>query len=172
MHSGVAVHTGRRAEGVQAMVGEFIRRNIAADRYGSGGLGQEVAHHVAYPLRRQREVPLSVQKRRHLAVVTVSGQLRQLRVGLQHGPEAFTVDLRGAIGFSSFGVLLYYFVANLAAFTQPADRRRFPRALQILGAAGCLVLAATLPWQTILAGGAVFLAGIAYRLVRARQQEG
>src|SRR5690606_30027608 len=26
-----------------------------------------------------------------------------------------TVDLRGAIGFSSFGVLLYYLVANLAA---------------------------------------------------------
>ena len=30
------------------------------------------------------------------------------------------VDLRGAIGFSSFGVLLYYFVANAAAFSQPA----------------------------------------------------
>jgi basic amino acid/polyamine antiporter, APA family len=78
------------------------------------------------------------------------------------------VDLRGAIGFSSFGVLLYYFVANLAAFTQPVDRRRFPRALQILGAAGCLVLVATLPWQAILAGCAVFLVGIAYRLVLAR----
>jgi APA family basic amino acid/polyamine antiporter len=83
-----------------------------------------------------------------------------------------TVDLRGAIGFSSFGVLLYYLVANLAAFTQPADRRRFPRALQLLGAAGCLVLVATLPWPAILAGGAVFLAGIAYRLLWARQQAG
>jgi len=28
-------------------------------------------------------------------------------------------DLRGAIGFSSFGVLIYYLVANIAAFTQP-----------------------------------------------------
>ena len=28
-------------------------------------------------------------------------------------------DLRGAIGFSSFGVLLYYLVANVAAYTQP-----------------------------------------------------
>ncbi len=27
-------------------------------------------------------------------------------------------DLRGAIGFSSFGVLLYYFIANIAAFTR------------------------------------------------------
>ena len=32
-------------------------------------------------------------------------------------------DLRGAIGFSSFGVLLYYAVANASAFTQTgADR--------------------------------------------------
>ncbi len=45
-----------------------------------------------------------------------------------------TVDLRGAIGFSSFGVLLYYMVANLAALTQPPQHRRFPRPLQVLGA--------------------------------------
>ena len=35
-----------------------------------------------------------------------------------------TVDLRGAIGFSSFGVLLYYVVANASAFTQPREHRR------------------------------------------------
>ena len=28
-------------------------------------------------------------------------------------------DLRGVIGFSSFGVLIYYAIANAAAFTQP-----------------------------------------------------
>jgi APA family basic amino acid/polyamine antiporter len=36
------------------------------------------------------------------------------------------VDVRGAIAFSSFGVLLYYAVANLAAFTQPRANRRYP----------------------------------------------
>ncbi|PVZ14765.1 APC family permease [Actinomycetospora cinnamomea] len=77
-----------------------------------------------------------------------------------------TTDLRGAIGFSSFGVLLYYLVANLSAFTQPPDQRRFPRWLQVLGAAGCLLLVATLPWQAVLAGLAVFAVGIAYRLAR------
>ena len=65
-----------------------------------------------------------------------------------------TVDLRGAIGFSSFGVLLYYVVANLAAFTQPAERRRWPRALQVAGAAGCLLLVATLPWTAVATGAA------------------
>ena len=65
-------------------------------------------------------------------------------------------------------MLLYYFVANLAAFTQPADRRRWPRALQVLGAAGCLVLVATLPWTSVAAGAAVLAAGALYRAVRLR----
>jgi len=37
-----------------------------------------------------------------------------------------TLDLRGLIGFSSFAVLIYYAIANAAAFTQPADQRRWP----------------------------------------------
>ena len=54
------------------------------------------------------------------------------------GVLVLTADLRGVIGFSSFGVLLYYAIANAAAFTQPADQRRWPRWLNVLGAAGCL----------------------------------
>jgi len=77
-----------------------------------------------------------------------------------------TVDLRGAIGFSSFGVLLYYLIANLSAVTQPAEHRRFPRWLQVLGAAGCVLLVATLPGQAIVAGLAVFAVGAGYRAVR------
>jgi APA family basic amino acid/polyamine antiporter len=79
-----------------------------------------------------------------------------------------TVDLRGAIGFSSFGVLLYYVVANLAAFSQSPDRRRWPRALQVVGAAGCLVLVVTLPWTAVVSGAAVFAVGALYRAVRLR----
>ncbi len=76
-----------------------------------------------------------------------------------------TVDLREAIGFSSFGVLLYYLVANIAAFTQTVPHRRWPRVLQVLGAVGCLVLTATLPWQSIAAGVAVLVAGVALRVL-------
>jgi APA family basic amino acid/polyamine antiporter len=78
------------------------------------------------------------------------------------------VDLRGAIGFSSFGVLLYYLVANLAAYTQDREQRLFPRALQVLGAAGCAVLVVTLPWTSVAAGVAVFAVGVLYRLWRRR----
>jgi APA family basic amino acid/polyamine antiporter len=83
-----------------------------------------------------------------------------------------TVDLRGAIGFSSFGVLLYYFVANLAAFTQPADRRRWPRLFQVAGAAGCLLLVATLPWPAVAAGTGIFALGVLYRAARLRRRRG
>ncbi|WP_433286895.1 APC family permease [Pseudonocardia sp. CA-142604] len=77
-----------------------------------------------------------------------------------------TIDLRGAIGFSSFGVLLYYLVANTAAFTQAPSHRRFPRWLQVLGALGCLLLVATLPWQAVAVGTGVFVLGVAYRGLR------
>ena len=77
-------------------------------------------------------------------------------------------DLRGAIGFSSFGVLLYYLIANASAFRQSADVRRYPRWLQVLGAVGCLVLVSTLPVVASLVGTAVVLIGIGYRMLRLR----
>lgn len=76
-----------------------------------------------------------------------------------------TIDLRGVIGFSSFGVLIYYGIANAAAFTQPAADRRWPRWLNLLGVIGCLVLVATLPWQSVLAGLIMFAIGLLGRLV-------
>ncbi|WP_426320365.1 APC family permease [Microbacterium sp. E-13] len=78
------------------------------------------------------------------------------------------IDLRGAIGFSSFGVLLYYLVANVAAWRQRGDARRYPVFLQVVGAVGCLVLAVTLPWQSVVAGVAVVAVGAAYRAIRLR----
>ncbi|OZF37463.1 APC family permease [Rhodococcus sp. 14-2483-1-2] len=79
------------------------------------------------------------------------------------------VDLRNAIGFSSFGVLLYYLVANLSAHTQDTENRRYPKVLQIVGSIGCVVLIATLPATSIAVGTVVVVLGVAYRLVRVRQ---
>jgi APA family basic amino acid/polyamine antiporter len=80
-----------------------------------------------------------------------------------------TTDLRGAIGFSSFGVLLYYFVANASAYRQGGAARRYPRWLQVLGCAGCLVLVVSLPWPSVVAGVAVFAVGIGVRALRLRR---
>jgi basic amino acid/polyamine antiporter, APA family len=77
-------------------------------------------------------------------------------------------DLRGAIGFSSFGVLIYYLVANMAAWTQEGLDRRYPKVLQLLGAVACCVLVATLPPSSVVAGLLMFGVGIAYRALRLR----
>ena len=73
-----------------------------------------------------------------------------------------TVDLRGVIGFSSFGVLVYYAIANAAAYTLP-DAKRWARVRDVCGVAGCLLLIATLPWQSAVAGLGMFAIGIAGR---------
>jgi APA family basic amino acid/polyamine antiporter len=82
------------------------------------------------------------------------------------------VNVREAISFSSFGVLVYYLIANLSAVTQDDAHRRFPRGLQVLGAAGCLVLVVTLPLTSVLAGVAVLAVGTGYRLVRLCRRSG
>lgn len=70
------------------------------------------------------------------------------------------VDLRGAIGFSSFGVLTYYAIANASAWTLRGDWRGAP-VVPALGLAGCLVLAWTLPWASVLGGVTVLGLGAA-----------
>ena len=93
----------------------------------------------------------------------------ELAVALAVVILVLTTDLRNAIGFSSFGVLLYYAVANASAYTQPSERRRWPRALNVAGLAGCLVLVVTLPWSAIAAGAAVIAVGVAGRALARRQ---
>jgi APA family basic amino acid/polyamine antiporter len=81
---------------------------------------------------------------------------------------AVTVDLRGVIGFSSFGVLIYYAIANASAYTQPRSERRWPRVLNVCGLAGCLLLVATLPWQSVVVGLGVFAIGLTGRAIAHR----
>ncbi len=88
----------------------------------------------------------------------------QIAVAVLVAVAVAVTDLRGMIGFSSFGVLLYYALANASAWTQDADRRRWPRLLQAVGLVGCLALVATLPVVSVVAGGAVLAAGLLGRL--------
>ncbi|GAA3118037.1 APA family basic amino acid/polyamine antiporter [Kribbella aluminosa] len=87
----------------------------------------------------------------------------ELALAVVVGILVLTTDLRGVIGFSSFGVLLYYAIANASAFTQPPDQRRWPRAVNVLGLTGCVVLAVTLPWTSALVAAAVLAAGLLVR---------
>ncbi|RBO84218.1 APC family permease [Nocardia puris] len=78
-------------------------------------------------------------------------------------------DLRAAIGFSSFAVLVYYLVANIAASTLTATEHRPARWIPVLGAAGCGIVALSLPPAAVVSGLAVLGAGaIGYAIRRGR----
>jgi basic amino acid/polyamine antiporter, APA family len=83
----------------------------------------------------------------------------ELAVGAAVVAVVALADLRQAIGFSSFAVLVYYAIANASALTLSRDERRWPRPLAGLGVAGCVVLAVALPWQSVAAGAAVLAVG-------------
>ncbi|MET9372939.1 APC family permease [Streptomyces sp. NPDC002992] len=90
----------------------------------------------------------------------------ELAVGAVVAVVAATVDVRGAIGFSSFGVLVYYGIANASAWTLG----RAHRPLAALGLAGCGALAFALPPASVLAGVGVLAAGtVAYAVSRGRR---
>lgn len=89
----------------------------------------------------------------------------EITVGVIVAVVAATADVRAAIGFSSFGVLLYYAIANASAWTLTREENRPPRPVAVGGLAGCLILAATLPLPSVLTGAAVVTAGaLAYGL--------
>jgi len=89
----------------------------------------------------------------------------EVAVGIVVAVAAAFLDLRGAIGFSSFAILLYYAIANASAWTLSPRRRVVPA----IGLSGCLLLAFLLPVASVLAGLAVTALGaLAYGLRRLR----
>ncbi|CAL9468708.1 APC family permease [Streptomyces sp. enrichment culture] len=114
---------------------------------------------------------LAMARDRHLpgALAAVHPRFRvphraELVVGAVVAVLAATVDVRGAIGFSSFGVLAYYAVANASAWT--LDARPMARVVPAVGLAGCLVLAFSLPWVPVALGAGVLAVGVAAYGVR------
>ncbi|MFE0592704.1 APC family permease [Micromonospora echinospora] len=77
-------------------------------------------------------------------------------------------DVRGAIGFSSCTVLVYYAITNAAALTLGREPgRRLPvRALAVAGLVGCLLLAVNLPLSSVLAGFGVLVLGTIWYALR------
>ncbi|MFD9102317.1 APC family permease [Streptomyces virginiae] len=94
----------------------------------------------------------------------------ELAVGAVVAVLAATADLRGAIGFSSFGVLAYYAIANASAWTLDSGVKG--RAVAAVGLSGCVVLACALPLASVVAGAAVLALGAAAYRVRGRLRSG
>lgn len=117
---------------------------------------------------------LAMARDRHLPHVLAAVHPRfmvphraELAVGAVVAVLAAVTDVRGAIGFSSFGVLTYYAIANASAWTlTPAEGRPW-RLVPTVGAAGCVVLAFSLPLTSVLWGAAVIAIGAAVYGLRA-----
>ncbi|MFH8802509.1 APC family permease [Streptomyces sp. NPDC017936] len=120
---------------------------------------------------------LAMARDRHLpgALAAVHPRFRvphraELAVGAVVAVLAATVDVRGAIGFSSFGVLTYYAVANASAWT--LDPAPVKRALPAVGLLGCVVLAFALPGTSVVVGSGVLAVGAVAYGVRSRTAGG
>ncbi|MEU4327848.1 APC family permease [Nonomuraea dietziae] len=94
----------------------------------------------------------------------------ELAVGVAVVALVLVADLRGAIGFSSFGVLVYYAVANACAFTLTSQEGAPPKAVPVVGLLLCAVLAFTLPMESVVAGVAVFALGAGVWALRRRRR--
>jgi APA family basic amino acid/polyamine antiporter len=110
---------------------------------------------------------LAMARDRHLPHVLAAVHPRfetphraEVAVGVVVAAVAAVVDVRDAIGFSSFAVLLYYAIANASAFT--LGRKVIPT----IGVVGCLVLAFLLPLSSVLVGAAVVVIGAMAYAVR------
>lgn len=108
---------------------------------------------------------LAMARDRHLpgALAAVHPRFRvphraELAVGAVVAVLVATVDVRGAVGFSSFGVLVYYAIANASAWT--LSSAPLARVGPAVGLAGCVTLAFALPWASVAAGGAVLALGV------------
>ncbi|WNF01268.1 APC family permease [Streptomyces luomodiensis] len=116
---------------------------------------------------------LAMARDRHLPHVLAAVHPRfkvphraELVVGAVVAVLAAVADVRGAIGFSSFGVLAYYAIANASAWTLTPEEGRPPRIIPVAGVAGCMVLAFALPLSSVLSGAAVLVAGAAAYSIR------
>ena len=78
----------------------------------------------------------------------------EIAIGLAVVVAVLAGGLVGAVTFSAFAVLIYYAIANAAALRLRTDERRWPKALAWAGLISCLLLAASLPWQTVVLGAA------------------
>ncbi|WP_189176336.1 APC family permease [Streptomyces lasiicapitis] len=114
---------------------------------------------------------LAMARDRHLpgALAAVHPRFRvphraELAVGVVVAVLAATVDVRGAVGFSSFGVLVYYAIANAAAWT--LSSAPLARVGPAVGLVGCVTLAFALPGGSVVGGSVVLTVGAAAYGVR------
>jgi basic amino acid/polyamine antiporter, APA family len=91
-----------------------------------------------------------------------------LAIGASAAIVAATGTLRGVASAASFTILIYYGIANLAAFRMPAAAKLYSDVVPIVGFASCALLAVSLTPSVMLAGLAILGVGLIGRFVLRR----
>lgn len=115
---------------------------------------------VVLAMGRRRDMPPVVAR------ITKAGQTPEVAVvtvGVLIAILVLIGDIRTTWSFSAFTVLVYYAITNLAALQLPDDKRRFPRAVSMLGLAACLFLAFWVEPSVWIVGLILILAGLGWR---------
>ncbi len=69
------------------------------------------------------------------------------------------------VAAASFTILLYYSIANIAAYKMEKADRMFPQWVPVAGLVACLAMAASLKWETIASGLVLLAVGFVWRVV-------
>ena len=106
---------------------------------------------TASAMAQDRELPrvMAVRNRRG------APYLAETIIGILAIILVLTGSLESNIGLSSFAVLTYYALANLAAYRQPTSETSRAKSWNILGLLLCLVLAFSVPISGLILGSAV-----------------
>ncbi len=82
-----------------------------------------------------------------------------------------TVSLTSALSLSGVAVLTYYAITNASALRLQPSERLWTQWRARLGLVGCSVLALALPWQAMVSGVIVIIAGVIARSFAVRSQQ-
>jgi APA family basic amino acid/polyamine antiporter len=89
--------------------------------------------------------------------------LAELTIALLAVVLVFSSGVVFSIGLSSFCVLIYYAIANFAAFRQPKSESERPKLFNLLGLLLCLAIGLAVPLQAILVGATFLLLSLTLR---------
>lgn len=87
LNRGFGWQAGGRVEGVEAVAGQLLGRDIVADVARLGGLGQQICYEAEQVLLGLGDVLAAMQERRHVVVVML---VLDERIGLEDGTEPLT----------------------------------------------------------------------------------
>jgi basic amino acid/polyamine antiporter, APA family len=147
------VATAVTAGGVAAMLGVILSQLLGLSRMG-------------FAMARRGDLPAGLA---HVHPRHGVPSRAVLAIGAIAAVVAATGTLRGVASTASFTILVYYWIANLAALRMPRAAKLFPDAVPLAGVAACTVLAVALSPAVMARGAALLAAGFVLRALLRRR---